>query len=1192
VGIGDWCGRALVAVVGIGDWCGRALVAVVGIAIAAAIARPRAGGIAVTSCSACGAGAQPGQRFCGHCGKPLARTCPACGAENPADHRFCGSCGSALETGEASPVTASERRLVTVLFADLVGFTTLSEHRDPEEVRELLSQYFDRSRMLIERHGGIVEKFIGDAVMAVWGTPVAREDDPERAVRAALNLTGAVAELHAELRVRVGVLTGSAAVEVGAEGEGMVLGDTVNTASRLQSLAPPGAVLVDDVTRRASEAAIAYEDAGIHTVKGREQPVHAWRALRVVAGVGGTRRTAGLEVPFVGRDAELSQIVEAVGRSAADGRAGLIAVIGDAGVGKSRLLWEFYKYIDGVENVVRWHQGRCLSYGESVGYWALAEMVRARAGILEDEDPASARAKLAQTVQRVISDDLERKLVEPRLAHLLGLERRAAADRADLFSGWRLFFERLSDEAPVVMAFEDLQWADLGLLEFIDYLLEWSVNHPIFVLALGRPELLVQRPGWDAIRLEPISDPAMREALDGLVPGLPDELTDRILRRAEGVPLYAVETVRMLLDRGLLAQDGARYVPTGAIDELDVPETLHALAAARLDALTAAERSVLQDAAVIGHSFAPAGVAALGTRPADEVRRILGGLVDKQILGLNDDPLSSERGQYHFLQGLLRTTAYGTLSRRDRKARHLGVARHLQEAWGEGAPELAEVVATHLLDAAQAEPDASDADQIRAMACDTLAEAGRRALSLALGPEAQRAFDRAAELAEDDAIRAALLDQAGRAAQQAADYEAGHGRLQEAIALFEAVGEPQAAARALAALSYGLWRQDRLDEAIEVNRRAIDGLPEGSPDRAAALANLANSLAFQGALDEAAAASDAALAIAEPAQEWKTICTAFWALSLIRGRQGRFEEEIALRERTMSIALEHDLAEEALRAHNNLGDVWLQRDRFGEALTVFERGLALARARGDRRWEEVLAVNAAAVAVARGDWDRLPPASQHGLPDASSLLPRLAYLPLFARVQTARGDIDAMQSTLRLAESEHDTTILEYAAGPHVARAILLNGLGRHREALETAWPIATGSTEEIINEDRREAYLEAGLAALALDDEETVERLIAFVDQLAPALRTPLLRAGAARFDGLLAARRGDRDAAGRRLSSAIAQLREIEAPFVLAQVLLEHAELRGDRDHAHEAQAIFSELGATPWLQRCRAIAREVAA
>jgi class 3 adenylate cyclase len=383
-----------------------------------------------------------------------------------------------------------------VLFADLVGFTTLSEHRDPEEVRELLSHYFDRSRNLIGRYGGTVEKFIGDAVMAVWGTPVAREDDAERAVRAALALTQMVSTLGGEvgmpeLRLRAGVLTGNAAVELGAEGEGMVLGDTVNTASRLQSIAEPGTVLVDDVTRRASEAAIDYEDAGSHQVKGREQPVHAWTALRVVAGVGGARRGTGLEAPLVGRDRDLETIIDVAEDTVTNCTARLVTVTGEAGTGKSRLLWEFFKYIDGIEQIRWWHQGRCVSYGEGVSYWALAEMVRARAGITDGDSPDAERVKLTATIERFVTEERERQLVHPRLSQLLGLEQRSAGEAADLFSGWRLFFERMAQAQPLVLAFEDLQWADSGLLDFIDYLLEWSADYPIFVLALGRPELEV-----------------------------------------------------------------------------------------------------------------------------------------------------------------------------------------------------------------------------------------------------------------------------------------------------------------------------------------------------------------------------------------------------------------------------------------------------------------------------------------------------------------------------------------------------------------------------------------------------------------------------------------------------------------------------------------------------------------------------
>ena len=723
-------------------------------------------------CGSCGDQTPAAGRFCIHCAAPIQHVCPACGEQVVPGARFCMHCATPL-TGDGSVTAAptapsvSERRLVTVLFADLVGFTTLSEHRDPEEVRELLSGYFDRCRALIERYGGTVEKFIGDAVMAVWGSPVAREDDAERAVRAALALTLAVSALGEEvgmpgLLIRAGVLTGNAAVEVGSEGEGMVLGDTVNTASRLQSVAEPGTVLVDDVTRRASEAAIAYEDAGEHQVKGREQSVHAWTALRVVAGTGGARRTAGLEAPFVGRERELETITNVAEDTVANRTARLVTVTGEAGTGKSRLLWEFFKYIDGIEELRWWHQGRCLAYGEGVAYWALAEMVRARAGIVEEEDLAQIQLeKLRATIERFVSDERERRLIEPRLAQLLGLEQRSATEAADLFSGWRLFFERMATASPVILVFEDLQWADSGLLDFVDYLLEWSAEHPIFILALGRPELEPRRPGWGtAIRLDVLPPSAMHALLDGLVPGLGEDVTSRILERAEGVPLYAVETVRMLLDRGVLAQQGNRYVVTSPISDLDVPETLQALAAARLDNLDASERKLLQDAAVLGISFFPAGVAAVSERPDAEVRRMLDALVDKQVLGREDDQRSGEQGQYHFLQALLRTIALGTLSRRDRKARHLAAAQHLGRAYGD-ATEIAEVLASHYLDAVEADPEAPDADAIRGRARETLATAGHRAVSVALGAEARRYFERAATLARDEPERAELLAEAG-----------------------------------------------------------------------------------------------------------------------------------------------------------------------------------------------------------------------------------------------------------------------------------------------------------------------------------------------------------------------------------------------------------------------------------------------
>src|SRR5581483_7105991 len=539
-------------------------------------------------CPTCSAENRADAKFCGECGAAFGVACPSCGTGNEPGRKFCFECGSALTadaTAAAAPAPAptrqapaAERRLVSVLFADLVGFTSASEGRDAEETRELLSRYFELARTLIARYGGTVEKFIGDAVMAVWGTPTATEDDAERAVRAALDLVASVPELDPALQARVGVLTGEAAVTLGAEGEGMVAGDLVNTASRVQAAAEPGTVLVGESTRRSTEQAIAYEASGSHELKGKTEPMPLFRALRVVSGVGGQLRSAGLEAPFVGRERELKLIKDLFHSSAENRRAHLASVSGIAGIGKSRLSWEFYKYFDGIVDTVWWHRGRCLAYGEGVAYWALADMMRMRCRIAEDEQPESARKKISATLLEHILDDEERAFVEPRIAHLLGLEERTGFDRQDLFAAWRLFFERLADSNPTVLAFEDMQWADTSLLEFIEYLLEWSRDHPIFVITLARPELQERHPGWGAgqrnftsLYLEPLSHEAMVALLDGLVPGLPEALRDQILARAEGVPLYAVETVRMLLDRGLLSQDGPVYRPTGEIETLEVP---------------------------------------------------------------------------------------------------------------------------------------------------------------------------------------------------------------------------------------------------------------------------------------------------------------------------------------------------------------------------------------------------------------------------------------------------------------------------------------------------------------------------------------------------------------------------------------------------------------------------------------------
>src|SRR6476646_1877601 len=401
--------------------------------------------------------------------------------------------------------------------------------------------------------------------MAVWGTPTATEDDAERAVRAALDLVAAVSALGddvgaPELAARAGVLTGEAAVNLRAVGEGMVAGDLVNTAARIQSAAQPGTVFVGDATRRATEQTVVYEDAGLHELKGKEGATQLFRALRVAAGRRGALKSTGLEAPFVGRDRELRLVKELFHAAADEQTAHLVSILGIAGIGKSRLAWEFYKYFDGLADTVYWHRGRCLAYGEGVTYWALADMVRMRARIAEEDDEVTARAKLDTTLSEHLLDADERAFVEPKLAHLIGLgEEGGSHERHDLFAAWRLFFERLAATYPTVLVFEDMHWADSSLLDFVEYMLDWSRSSALFVVTHARPELLDRRPGWGArhrnftsLHLGALPDQAMVELLEGFVPGLPDDLRAQILVRAEGVPLYAVETVCMLLDRGLL----------------------------------------------------------------------------------------------------------------------------------------------------------------------------------------------------------------------------------------------------------------------------------------------------------------------------------------------------------------------------------------------------------------------------------------------------------------------------------------------------------------------------------------------------------------------------------------------------------------------------------------------------------------
>ena len=877
-----------------------------------------------------------------------------------------------------APAPVAERRLVSVLFADLVGFTGLAEDRDPEAVRELLTRYFDLAREVIDRYGGTVEKFIGDAVMAVWGAPIAREDDAERAVRAALDLVDVVRtlgrnEVGEPVQARASVLTGEAAVTIGAVGQGIVAGDLVNTASRLQAAAPPGCVLVGEATYQATAEGIAYESAGEHQVKGRTAPVAAWRALRIVGKIGGVGRSEGLESPFVGRDEQLRLLKDFLHSTERDGRLRSVSVTGQAGTGKSRLTWEFQKYIDGLVGDVYWHQGRSPAYGEGITFWALGEMVRKRADLAESDDHDTTRRKIAQALDQYVADETERRWIEPKLLGLLGIEELRAVEREELFTAWRTFFERVSEHGTTVLVFEDIHWADQGLLDFIDHLAEWSTSHRILILTLARPEFLDRHRDWGAGRrnfvamsLDPLSDPAMDDLLSGLVPGLPESARQAILVRAEGIPLYAVETVRKLLLDGRLERTGGAYRPIGDLTHVEVPDTLHALIAARLDALGPSERSLLQDAAILGQTFTVASLAAVCGDPEPQLETRLRDLVRRDVLVQNRDPRSPERGQYGFVQALIREVAYSTMARRDRRSRHLAAARYFESL---GDDELASVLATHYLDAYRVSEPGAEADAVGVQARIALRAAAERAAALHSPEQALAYLEPALEVTRDPAERAALLEMSGAAAQAAARYETAERHMHAAADAYAAIGDRRSGLRVAGTLGMMHTFHGRPRDGIAVIEPVLDAAMDlhAEPEAIALMGALARSYLFADDYDRALELIDQVLVAAERIDDISIITDGVLTKGTTLLYLARYREGLVLLSGGLGLAEAHGFVTSQLRARLNISFLQLPDDP-RQARATAMTGLDQARRLGYRDWAVLMAGNAADGQFLIGDW--------------------------------------------------------------------------------------------------------------------------------------------------------------------------------------------------------------------------------
>ena len=1159
-------------------------------------------------------GQRPGGNFCGYCGAPLAMVCGACGTRQPRDdHVFCSACGASLTASASTsppaapetphpaaatpPAPAGELRWVSVVFVDLVGFTSWSEEREPDVVRELLSGYFDRARTVVGRYGGEVEKFIGDAVMAVWGARVASEDDAERAVRAALELVSAVEEYGEDagvvgLRARAGVVTGQVA-SWSSPGEGLVTGDRVNTAARVQAAAQPGEVLVDEATRVAAQAAIAFEPAGSHQVKGKAEPLVLARALRVVAGVSGSQRVDGLEAGLVGRARELALVKELFHATEEGGRARLVLVSGVAGVGKSRLGWEFEKYADGLSAGVWWHRGRCLSYGDGVAFWALAEMVRQRFDIAQNESAGSVVRKLAELLPGWVPDEAERDFVFPRLGALLGAGE-VELSREELFAGWRLLLERMAASQPVVLVIEDLHWADAGLLDFIEYLLEWSADVPIFVLALSRPELAERRPGWLAdrrnatsIQLDPLDNDAVGALLDGLVPAMPAGARSRIVDRAEGVPLYAVETVRSLIDRDLVVPREGAYTLAGDIGDLDVPPTLTSLLAARLDLLSHDERELVKGLAVLGNSFASSAVPAVSDLPVDQADQLLRRLVHKEVLTVRNDPLSPERGEYAFTQTMLRSVAHDLLTRRERTTRHLAVAEHLRRTFPNDGEEVAEVIAAHYRDAYDAARDTPEADTLRTQAVAALARAGKRTHSIGAPDIAQQTYLDAAAMATDEPEITNLTEQAARMATLA-------GRLAEALALFETVRATHQEhhrlvdrARTASDAGWALSRLGRIGEGIELMLTDVETL-EGVDEVPLAWleARLCAALWGAGRNEEATVHVERALALAERHDLPEVKVNALINRGVLHHRASRIQE--GLHELTAAV----ELAEKQGSTYHesigrlNLGDLLFQADLPGGDEQT-QRAVELAHRVGDGFGVSFGHANLAVIRYFTGDWEAAEAAAQQALDTAPDDYERdTQRLPL-TLLHIARGRTSAAQAELAALGRLADTDDLQDQASLLVARAAM--GVWDDRDETAHAWP----RRERHVVLDDHGAYAEgyrllwplAAEAALRSGDRDELCELIDKAGNMPGDGLPPYLQAQVGRFRALLAAAEGRHDQVEPSLRAAVDALDELGYPYFRALVQVDLGGwllTQGRRTEAEpvlaDARETFTRLDAQP--------------
>jgi class 3 adenylate cyclase/tetratricopeptide (TPR) repeat protein len=982
------------------------------------------------------------------CGAKLAARCPGCGEPVVEGARFCISCGTPLQAAPPAPAPADplreERRWVTVLFADMAGYTAMSERLDPEAVREVVDRCLGRLADEVRRFGGTVDKFIGDNLMALFGAPVSHEDDAERAVRCALAMQAAMAEVNAgltdyqvDLKLRIGLNTGE--VLAGRVGEAYtVSGDVVNTASRLQSACATGAVTVGERTHRATRHVIAYTEIEPLQLKGKAKPVPAWEATGPIAAAPGGRDVRR-ETPLVGRHEELTQLEAVFARVQREGAPALATVVGEAGVGKSRLMRELEQRLLQRDPAPTVREGRCLPYGAGVVFWALGEIVRAECGIEDSDPPATAQAKLAA---RLGEDDPKTALV----ARLLGIgdapapaDEDPAAVRERFFSAVLAAVQNMARERPLVLAFEDIHWADEGMLDLIEYLARW-LKAPVLIVCLAREQLLIDRPTWGSGRRGATTiplDPLQAIDAEALVAQLLDDedAAAQIAARSGGNPLFAEELVQRLREEG----GGAS----------DLPDTVHALLAARLDALPSAERALAQHAAVVGRTFWRTELEGV----VEDLDAALAGLEEKDLI-------LAERGEDElaFKHVLIRDVAYHQLPKAVRARKHYEVGASIAARAGDRVEEVVSLLAEHYGRAAALGAESrlgmGELLPMRAAALRYLEAAGDATAAIYSNAEAVAHFTGAADFVDDVRDRARLAEKAGDVALRL-------GRVDQAIEHWSAALEWSAGHETVARLHRktggALWHRGDRAGAIERYQAGITMLKDQpqSLELVRLYGDAASLYMRTGDNMLAIYAAEKALRLAEQLGETRAASRAHGIFGRVFGRMGDAEKARAALERSLEMARELDRGEVILALTQLAQHLELIEADYLGAAEVYEEALEQAEATGDvpaqveiRAWQATLAVNA-------GDWERVRALSEESaaLAEREGLGGKLCMPTLLRGVLTFRdGDFDGAVALLQESfEGAQRVGWSEVAVGALLALASIETSAGRAESAAATA---------------------------------------------------------------------------------------------------------------------------------------------